>query len=539
MTTGSEKMIEESYESVELLGDLNNSFQVLQKDLELIQNSIGAIRNNLIEEIEIEMEVFNTSREELAEIIPNFNNPEIDSAMEEFTSSNLKFSNIVLLLQAGEDVPYENIIDSTSEINTAFDKLYSLIIEESVASQSVIESSYNSISGTSTMLLTILLITLILVILFIEVTVLRPVRKANKQFNLFITDFDNKEGDLTKRISTKSKDEIGLLVNGINQFIDKLQQIMIQISANANRLDSAVQTVQEQVAVSDGNVNDISATMEEISASMQEVSATIAVVNTGVSNVTDSISSVLDQTKEGELLASEIGERANTLRLDALSGKENTASMLVEIQSELTTSINNSKEAEKIRDLTSDILNVSTQTNLLALNASIEAARAGEAGKGFSVVADEIRELADHSKEAANNIIELSDLITASISSLSTNSREMMTFIDHTILHDYDLFVDATDSYQADAGSTKDLIDNIVSNITTLNEAIVKMNEGIDGISLAVEESAKGVEHVTGNVGNLASAISQVAVDAGENKQVSGSLQEEVSIFANIGEVLS
>lgn len=537
MTNSSEKMIEETYESVELLNELNSSFQVLQKDLELIQNSIGAIRENLIEEIEVEMESYNASREELAEVVANFDNPDLDAALEEFNTANLKFANIVLLLQAGETVSYDDIIYSTTEINAAFDVIYDLVLTESIASKSVVTSSYESVSSNSLILLAILFVTLILVIIYVETIVISPLRKSRKQLNQFLTEVEQEEGDLTKRIHTKSTDEIGLLVNGINQFIEKLQLIMINISTNAKQLDSAVQVVQDQISVSDGNVNDISATMEEISASMQEVSATISIVNNGVSNVAESITSVLTQTKEGEQLTDEIEKRAHQLRIEAVSGKENTVSMLTEIQTQLTSSINNSKEAEKIRDLTSDILNVSTQTNLLALNASIEAARAGEAGKGFSVVADEIRELADHSKQAANNIIELSDMITASISTLSTNSQDMMKFIDQAILRDYDLFVGVTDSYQSDANSTKDLINNVVTNITYLNDAIVKMNEGIDGITLAVEESAKGVEHVTGNVENLASAISQVATDASENKLVSDSLQSEVSVFKNIEEV--
>ena len=538
MTTSSEKMIEETYESVELLNNLNNSFQVLQKDLELVQNSIGAIRKNLMEEIETEMGIYNTSREELAEVVTNFNNPELDAALETFNSVNLEFDNIILLLQNDEKVDYEDIITSTTEINMAFDAIYDLVVEESMASKSVVDSSYSSVSRNSITLLITLFAALALVILYVEMTIIRPLKKSQKQLDLFISDVRNKEGDLTKRIHTKSKDEIGLLVNGINQFVDKLQHIMINISKNARQLDSAIQTVQDQIAVSDGNVNDISATMEEISASMQEVSATISIVNSGITNVAESITSVLTQTQNGDHLTDEIKERANSLRLEAVSGKDNTTSMLEKLQAKLSSSIVKSKEAEKIRDLTSDILNVSTQTNLLALNASIEAARAGEAGKGFAVVADEIRELADHSKQAANNIIELSDLITASIRTLSTNSEEMMAFINHTILHDYDLFVNATDTYQADANNTKELIHNVVSNITSLNDAIIKMNEGIDGITLAVEESARGVEHVTGNVENLASAISQVGSDATENKQVSDNLQSEVSVFKKIEEVL-
>lgn len=112
--------------------------------------------------------------------------------------------------------------------------------------------------------------------------------------------------------------------------------------------------------------------------------------------------------------------------------------MVIEMTELLQASMENSKKVTRINDLTNDILEISSQTNLLALNASIEAARAGEAGKGFAVVAEEIRILADNSRETTNSIQEISKMVTGAVEGLADNAEEMMRYVNETILGDYD-----------------------------------------------------------------------------------------------------
>lgn len=118
----------------------------------------------------------------------------------------------------------------------------------------------------------------------------------------------------------------------------------------------------------------VSSIMEELSASMEEVTATIEEFGSGITNITTSVTDIHKQMSKGHELSEEIKERSNTCHINAKQGKDMTSRMIHEIRSGLDKSLEESKSVEKIKELTEEILEISSQTNLLALNASIEAA---------------------------------------------------------------------------------------------------------------------------------------------------------------------
>ncbi len=373
-----------------------------------------------------------------------------------------------------------------------------------------------------------------IIFLMISRSIIGPVKKATKHLNEIIEGIEHGEGNLTERLEVKSKDEIGQLATGINAFIEQLQGIMLKLRSGTEGMNVQVNSINSSIATSEGSASDVSATMEEMSASMEEISATLDTIAGSSRNMSDAVQNMYGLANEGAGLSDEIKAKARNIREEAVESKSNTVTILDNNKKLLEVAIANSRSVDKINELTNEILSISSQTNLLALNASIEAARAGDAGRGFAVVADEIRNLADNSRDTANNIQQISAMVTEAVGELACSANDMLTFIDTTVMSDYDKLVDISNQYQNDAGSIDQMMNTIKAKSEELKETIQEINEGIDGINTAVEESAQGVTMVADNTSQLVEMLGSIKTDAESNRAFSDELSNEVSQFKHI-----
>ena len=420
-----------------------------------------------------------------------------------------------------------NIGDNLDTLITSNDE----VIKANVEKQ---EKIYNTNRVTAFVLMGISVVLFIITVVVAVETIVKPLRRQNKQLSDIIDNINNGKGDLTMRVDVKSHDEIGQSAIGINHFIETLQNIMSKIINNSNVLDGVVGKVAESVNSSSDSANDISAIMEELSATMEEVSATTGGVSSNTASAEEKVKGMAEQTKIISQYAQEMKGRAVTLEQTANDNKNSTSQVINDITGELNTALENSRSVEKVAQLTEDILSISSQTNLLALNASIEAARAGEAGKGFAVVADEIRQLADSSRETANNIQTINEQVIEAVNGLVKASERIISYINENILPDYEAFVQGGRQYSEDAVHIDDSMAEYEKSAEEILSTMIEITDAIEGINKAVEESANGVTDAAVNVDSLVQSMSEVHGKMEENSSVAKNLKDESANFVNV-----
>lgn len=305
----------------------------------------------------------------------------------------------------------------------------------------------------------------VLIFFFLNYIVATPLARATEVAERLMN------GDLTVSITSRSKDEVGRLLNAMQRMVAKLSEVVTEVKNSANLLGSA----SEEVASTSQNLSQASS---EQAASVEEVSATVEQAASTVRHSTDNARTTNEITR-------------STAR-DAAEGGE-AVSKTVEAMKNI---------AEKI----SIIDDIAYQTNLLALNAAIEAARAGEHGKGFAVVAAEVRKLAERSQLAAHEISE----VAASSVELAEHAGSLLENIVPAIGRAADLVEEIA------AGSEEQL-----TGIDQINGAMEQLNQLTQQNASASEELSATAEEMSAQAEQLQQAMSFFYLEEGEQAEVS------------------
>lgn len=334
---------------------------------------------------------------------------------------------------------------------------------------------------------------------------------------------------MTTQLRVETKDEIGSLVVGINKFIELLKNIIVEIKQDALELKDNVNVVFDGVNTSNADINVVSDAMVRLASGMEEVAGHAENLNTQASNIYETVEGIAGQANSGSDFAKDIKERASALQISGQERRQVTGQMASDINKLLQTSLEKSKDVEKINALTDEILEISSQTNLLALNASIEAARAGEVGKGFAVVAEEIRQLADSSRETANNIQGISREVTSSVEELAANANRMLEFIQDEVLPDYENLVNTGNQYSDDAVWFDNTMIDFAGSATKLKTTMHDMASLIQEIAETIQDSSLQVSGVSDSVSALTGSMSDIKSSIQITEDVSRRLDSEVA----------
>ncbi len=350
-----------------------------------------------------------------------------------------------------------------------------IIVASNFEDDALVKPLRNMTKRSSLISIPVILLIFFISLYFINRYITRPINAVVTS----LKDIAEGEGDLTCRINSNSKDEMGSLANWFNVFVEKVQKLIMGISNHVDTLDntstglstasnnmfSTLQQVTEKSNTVAAAAEETSANMSSVSAASEEAATNLTMVSTAAQEMLETIRDISDNSNKGQQIVSE-----------AVTQSQSASKKMSEL----------GNAAVQIGRVTETITEISEQTNLLALNATIEAARAGEAGKGFAVVANEIKDLAKQTAEATQ-----------------------------------DIKIKITDIQDSTTGSVKE--------IKHISSIITEINEIVSTIVAAVEEQSAATHEITGNIAQASQGIEEVNENVAQSSTVSEDIAKDIA----------
>ncbi|EGQ8090138.1 methyl-accepting chemotaxis protein [Vibrio vulnificus] len=337
-------------------------------------------------------------------------------------------------------------------------------------------------------MITLALLVCAAVIIVSSVILLQVSFKPLSRLNSVVADLSQGNGDLTQRLAIESKDEIGQISHSINLFIEKLQQMFIEVADSSKEIDHAVVNLSEQSRSNLHTLNQHTQETEQAITAIEEMSASansIAQSADNAAHLTETTTRYADESKQ-----------TVTGAVESVNG---LVTQVVAMSDTITRMSDDTKQISAVLQVIGDI---AEQTNLLALNAAIEAARAGEQGRGFAVVADEVRALAARTQQSTAQI------------------NEMLAKLKNTTEN----VVNEMGSTRTRCEETAERTNHVMDSLNVVTDSVAEINN----LNTLMATSAMEQRQVTQEVSKNMAAIQEIVRLLNENAAQSTSISDEL-----------
>ncbi|SMB78920.1 methyl-accepting chemotaxis protein [Desulfonispora thiosulfatigenes DSM 11270] len=410
-----------------------------------------------------------------------------------------------------------------TEIDTYVQEINELVTDFSLYSRNKVLTA----KTINSVFLILALLIGILSILLLNKGILKPLKVLMNE----LKDLSSGQGDLTKRIKTNSKDEIGTLTNYFNLFIDDIHKIVQEIAKASNLIAT--------------DMNTIAITTHELTQSTESIAYSSQEVSDGSITQGNEIEKLLDLINKLQVELKNVNQKAN-MTLGYSKETEHSVKVgneyVFKQSQELTDFITAIESASQvvndlnhysinIREIVELIKNISGQTNLLALNASIEAARAGEHGRGFSVVADEIRKLAEETDKSASNINEIVKNMGMKSNDVNQSMDELVAKIKiqedsmEGLENQLSLILANSNTTLIESEEIKQIVGIVLAEFENIKNASVVLSEISEANSNSTQDVAAAVQEQT-------ASFEEVSANTNSISELATKLKEIVNKFA-------
>ncbi|EGR2845962.1 TPA: methyl-accepting chemotaxis protein [Vibrio cholerae] len=336
------------------------------------------------------------------------------------------------------------------------------------------------------------------VIIVASVTMLHVSFKPLSRLNTLVANLSQGNGDLTQRLAVESKDEIGQICNSINLFIEKLQQMFIDVADSSKEIDRAVVHLSNQARSNLNTLNQHTQETEQAITAIEEMSA--------------SAGSIAQSADDAALLTERTNRYADESKQTVTEAVNSVNGLVNQVSSMAETITRMSEDTKQINSVLQVIGAIAEQTNLLALNAAIEAARAGEQGRGFAVVADEVRALASRTQQSTSQINDM-------LATLKTTTENVVKEMDSTRIH---------------CEETAERTNHVMDSLNVVTDSVAEMNNLNTLIATSAMEQRQVTHEVSKNMAAIQEVVRKLNMNAAQVTSVSNELQNTSHALSDV-----